>query len=343
MSMSGTIRSLSLGVGALACLVGATQPASAEESACRACSPECLRTLALLPEPHASDFPLLYSPRHDELTLEVGYVSSSLPMRSAVETTAMYSLALDDQRIAFGARAGVTAGRWGADDRGPVALGLGARFAIDLVRPMGDVLAVYAFLQGDFLLFADQGNDALRAALGLGVRIARAVALEASASPIVSLGGPFAGEDRVAGGFAVGLSLDFCAIGGWCNETPKAVSQVDRTQELYAEAAALAPADAPARGLLCSAVSTALDAGRYPARDGVDATEAFLNGVMENTSDAATRAKLALLVGHHHAWRKQLVDSREAQRCAAAEGRTLAEHDVYSPFPVEIRTYFGCD
>jgi hypothetical protein len=315
MSMSGTIRSLSLGVGALACLVGATQPASAEESACRACSPECLRTLALLPEPHASDFPLLYSPRHDELTLGVGYVSSSLPMRSAVETTAMYSLALDDQRIAFGARAGVTAGRWGADDRGPVALGLGARFAIDLARPMGDVLAVYAFLQGDFLLFADQGNDALRAALGLGVRIARAVGLEASAAPIVSLGGPFAGEDRVAGGFAVGLSLDFCAIGGWCNETPKAVSQVE----------------------------TALDAARYPARDGVDATEAFLNGVMENTSDAATRAKLALLVGHHRAWRKQLVDSREAQRCAAAEGRTLAEHDVYSPFPVEIRTYFGCD
>ena len=341
--MRGLVGSLAVGAGALAYLVGGARPAIAEETSCHTCSSECLRTVALLAEPSQSDFPLLYPPRHDELTLEVGYVGSSFPMRSAVETTAMYSLAFDDQKIAVGARAGVTAGRWGADDRGPVALGLGARFAIDLWRPMGDVVSVYSFVQGDFLLLANRGDDVLRAALGLGVRIARAVSLEASASPLVSLGAPFAGSDRVAGGFSVGLSLDFCALGGYCNEKPKAAAQVDWTQELYAEAAALAPRDLPTRTQLCSAVATALDAARYPAHDSIDATEAFLNGVVENTSDAVTRAKLEALVVHHRARRKQLVDRREAARCAAAEGRALAEQDAYSPFPVEIRTYFGCD
>ncbi len=311
-----------------------SRPASADPGSCKT---------DIAPQPQPTEFPLLYPPRHDELTLEAAYVASSLPLRSAFESTLMYSFAPFDQRLHVGARVGFVSGDWGADERGPVALGLGARVALDVWRPLSGILGVYALAQADVLLLAERGDDVLRPAIGAGVRVARAVGLEATFEPLISLGSPFAKGDSIAGGFGLGLSFDFCGIGGWCNETGPTTADVDLTPALYDAAAGITPTDPATHAVLCQAVEAALDPGHYAPHDDIDATEAFLRGLAENVTEPVLRAKLAALTAQHRALRQKLLASRNAARGAAAQDRVLAEHCLYSPLAVELRSQLGCD
>jgi hypothetical protein len=303
-------------------------------------------SIALLPEPHATAFPLLYSPRHDELTLEAGYLGSSFPVVSALETTLMYSFAPFDQRWHFGVRAGMTAGRWGSDERGPVGLGFGARVAEDFWRPMSGVLGIYWLAQADAILFAADGDPVLRPAAGLGLRVARALGLEGTFSPLVSLGEPFSGDSSFNGGFGIALHVDACAVFSFCNETAPSPTAVDLTPQLYSAAQGIALAYASEKPALCNAVELALDARQYPPIDQGDSTGAFLAGVAANVADPGLKAQLLALVAKHASLRDQLVNpktgSRVNARWAAQSSRSLVDECIYSPFPIEIRAAFGC-
>jgi hypothetical protein len=303
-------------------------------------------SIALLPDPHPTEFPLLYSPRHDELTLEAGYLGSSYPVVSALETTLTYSFAPFDQRWHFGLRAGLTAGRWGSDERGPVGLGLGARVAQDFARPLSGVLGIFWLAQADVILFAADGDPVLRPAAGLGVRVARALGLEGTFSPLISLGAPFSGNSAFNGGFGIALHVDFCAFASFCNETVPSPTTVDLTPQLYSAAQRIAVAYAAQKPALCSAVELALDASKYPPVDEGDSTGAFLTAVAENVSDPGLKAQLAALVAKHVSLRDQLVNpktgSRVNARWAAQSNHLLVNDCIYSPFPVEIRAAFGC-
>jgi hypothetical protein len=303
-------------------------------------------SIALLPEPHPTEFPLLYPPRHDELTLEVGYLGSSFPVVSAVETTLTYSLAPFDQRWHFGLRGGMTAGRWGSDERGPVGLGLGARVAWDFARPLSGVLGIYLLAQGDVILLAADGDPVLRPAAGLGIRVARSLGLEGTFSPLVSLGAPFSGDSRYNGGFGVAMHFDACAFFAFCNESVPSSTAVDLTPQLYSAAQSIARSYAAEKPALCNAVELALDARQYPPVDEGDSARAFLAAVAANVADPALKAQLQALVAKHDSLRDQLVNpktgSRVNARWAAQSDRLLVNECIYSPFPVEIRAAFGC-
>jgi hypothetical protein len=288
-----------------------------------------------------TEFPLLYSPREHELSFEAGYSASSFPLKSALDLTLMYSFAPFDQRLQLGARIGMTAGRWGADDRGPVALRAGARVTGDFARPLSGILDIYTFLQGDVLLLAHEGDDVLRPELGLGLRAGRVISFEAGFAPLVSLGAPFTRGDSVAGGFAFGISLDFCGLGSACNESVPTSKQVDYTQQLY-DAASNLTKDSIGTGL-CKAVSIALDGARYAPHDSVDATEAFLRGVAANETDASVKQGVEELARKHAVWRQKLVDNRDAGLEAQANGRVILQSCTYAPLPAELRTAMGCD
>jgi hypothetical protein len=327
-------------------LVSASFPAAAGDTG----STPTTCSVKALPDAHETDFPLLYSPRHDELTVEVGYLGSSFPFESSVETTLMYSFAPFDEQWHFGLRAGVNAGRWGSDDRGPVGLALGARVAADLARPLSGVLAVYAFGQADAIVLAKDGDPVLRPALGLGVRVVRAIGLEANGNAVFSLGDAFANGDRVAGGFGLALNVDICAFLSVCEETAPKPTTVDLTTSLYSAAAAIATQsqkNPAAQADLCKAVGVALDATRYPPSDPGDSTGAFIAGVQANVSDAALKAALHGLGELNASLRYQLVDpangSRIQSRLQAQKGHVLADECVYAPFPVELRAKLGCE
>jgi hypothetical protein len=282
----------------------------------------------------------------DELTLEAAYLGSSAPVKSAIEATLMYSLAPDDEVWHFGVRAGLTAGEWGADGRGPVGLSGGLRVAVDVARPMTSVLGLYLFGQADAIVLASSGDPVLRPALGLGLRAARTIGVEVAFEPLISLGAPFEGNDHVAGGFSFGLSFDFCAIGSWCQEPPQTQTDVDLTPAAYAAAQSLVPADVAGKQALCAAVNDALDAERHPPADANDPTATFLAVLVQDVPDPVLKKKLQGLADLHASSRAELLASRAEARKVAQEavpGRLLKDHCVYSPFPVELRTQFGCD
>jgi hypothetical protein len=307
-------------------------------------------SVALLPDPHKTDFPLLYQPRHDELTLEVGYLASSFPFESALETTLMYSFAPLDEVWHFGLRAGMNAGRWGSDERGPVGLALGARVAVDLRRPLNGLLAVYIFAQADTILLASDGDAVLRPAFGVGVRAARAIGLEVNGNTVIALGDPFANGDRVAGGFGVTLNFDLCVLGSFCDETPPKQTTVDLTSQLYQAAANVATRvqNNPTQHKdLCAAVDAALDASHHPSSDPGDSTGPFLQGLVTGVTDPALKSALSTLAQLHANLREQLVNptsgTRIQSRLAAQKGHVLVDDCVYSPFPVELRAQLGCE
>lgn len=307
-------------------------------------------SVVLLPDPHKTDFPLLYQPRHDELTIEAGYLGSSFPFESAVETTLMYSFAPLDEVWHFGLRAGMNAGRWGSDERGPVGLALGARVAVDLARPLNGVLAVYTFAQADAILLASEGDAVLRPALGLGVRAARAIGLEANGNTVIALGDAFANGDRLAGGLGVTLNFDLCTLGSFCDETPPQQMTVDLTSQLYQAAAHVATRvqnDPAQHKDLCAAVDAALDASHHPSSDPGDSTGPFLLGLAAGVSDPTLKNELSALVQLHAGLRDQLANptsgTRIQSRLAAQKGHVLVDDCVYSPFPVELRAQLGCE
>jgi hypothetical protein len=325
-----------VGSGLVLCLALLAVPGAAEEPGeqCR---------VDILPKAQETEFPLLYQPRHDELTLEARYLGSSLPVLSAVGFGLMYSFAPFDQQLHLGLRAGGTAGEWGSDRRHPIALTLGGRVAVDFLRPMNGVFDLYALVQADALLFAAHGDPVLRPGAGVGVRVVRTIGLELTFDPLVSLGTEFANGEKFVGGFGVGLSYDFCTFGGFCDEETHLVTEHDLTKKLYATVVTIAPKDEIKRQILCAAVAVALDATRYHPHDDIDSTEAFIRGIAENLTDPTLRADIEKLRTEHVAWRTQRAKSRAAARTAAAAGHDIAEHCVYEPFPQEIRATFGCD
>jgi hypothetical protein len=295
-----------------------------------------------LPAPNKTEFPLLYEPRHDELPIYVRYMGSSGPVLSALDFGLGYGFAPFDQRLHLGLTAGGTAGEWGSDRRGPIALTLGARVAVDVWRPMTGVIDMYLLLESQFLLLAKTGDPVLRPGAGLGFRVGRMIGIEATFNPLVSLGDSFAQGDEFEPGFGIGVSYDFCNVGTFCNETSRTMKEHDLTPEFYRAAGQIRPADAAKQAALCSAVVVALDAGRYRPRGKIDSTEAFLRGVEENLADPALKNAVHGLRDKHKQSRSDWSKSHDEERSRAADGLQIAEHCVYEPFPVELRSMFGC-
>lgn len=294
-----------------------------------------------LPVPNETEFPLLYAPRHDELTVEARYLGSWMPVLSALDFGVRYAFAPFDQRLHLGLKAGGTAGEWGSDRRGSFAFTGGLRVAYDFYRPMSGVIDTYMLVETDVLLFAERGDPVLRPGAGFGFRIGRMIGVEATFNPLVSLGKSFAKGEKFDGGFGIGVSYDLCTIGGACDETSRTPVENDLTPRLY-ELARHTKVDAAQQTMLCSAVERALDAGRYRPHDKIDSTEAFLRGVADNLTDPALRAEVQAITAKHVQLRTDWEESHRAERSALADGQHLADHCVYEPFPLELRTILGC-
>lgn len=316
-----------------ACLCASSAAGSGDDAQCK---------LERLPTPHETALPLLYEPRHDELVLDARYLGSYMPVVSAFDFGLRYSFAPFDQRLHLGVRVGGTAGEWGSDRRGPIALTVGARVAYDVRRFMTGVVDLYVLAEADVLLFSKYGDPVLRPGAGLGIRVGRTLGVEATFNPLVALGPAFAHGERIDGGFGIGLSYDLCTLGSFCNEESRTSVEHDLTPDMYAAVAAVKPAEIARQAALCDAVTRALDASRYRPHDKIDSTQAFLRGVEENLADATLRARVTALEKQHVTWRKAWEKSHATEREAAADGQELAEHCVYEPFPLEIAALFGC-
>jgi hypothetical protein len=295
-----------------------------------------------LPTPHATELPLLYEPRHDELTLEARYLGSSMPVVSAFDFGLRYSYAPFDQRLHLGLKAGGTAGEWGSDRRGPIALTLGGRVAFDFARLMTGVVDVYVLAETDALLLTKHGDPVLRPGAGLGVRVARQIGVEATFNPLIALGDAFRNREKFDGGFGIGVSYDLCTFGTFCDETSRTSTEHDLTPQFYAAATAVKPPEIARQAALCDAVAQALDASRYRPHDKIDSMDAFLRGVAENLTDKPLQDAVNALRDKHEAWRNDWTKSHDAERVAAADGHELTKHCVYEPFPLELKSLFGC-
>jgi hypothetical protein len=297
----------------------------------------------VLPAPHETEFPLLYEPRHDELTIYARYMGSYAPVLSAVDFGVGYGFAPLDQRLHLGLTAGGTAGEWGSDRRGPLALTLGARVAYDLWRKMTGVIDIYAVVESQFLLFSRTGDPVFRPGAGAGIRVGRMLGVEATFSPLVSLGDSFARGEKFDAGFGIGVSYDFCNLGSFCNETSRTMTEHDLTPKFYEAAAEIRPTDLTKQAALCKAVSLALDAGRYHPHDDIDSTEAFLRGLEANLDDLALKTAVHGLRAKHQTSRDDWNAGHDKERSAAADGLQIAEHCVYEPSPMELQSLFGCE
>ncbi|HVW25684.1 MAG TPA: hypothetical protein VHC69_09955 [Polyangiaceae bacterium] len=295
-----------------------------------------------LPTPHQTELPLLYEPRHDELTLEARYLGSWMPVVSSFDFGLRYSYAPFDQRLHLGLEAGGTAGEWGSDRRGPIALTIGGRVAYDFARLMTGVVDLYVLAEADALVLAKHGDPVLRPGVGLGLRVDRSIGVEATFNPLISLGDAFADGEKFDGGFGIGVSYDFCTLGTFCDEKSRTSIEHDLTPQFYAAAADVKPAEIVRQAALCDAVARALDAARYHPHDKIDSMDAFLRGVAENLTDKPLQDAVNALRNEHIAWLNDWTKSHEAERVAAADGHQLTEHCVYEPFPLELKSLFGC-
>jgi hypothetical protein len=245
------------------------------------------------------------------------------------------------QSVRLGLYAGLTFGHVGDESHAVVGGELGPRLRLSPL--INDFFDIYPILKTDLALAIKPWKSVFRPGLGVGVRVLRAVSLEATFDGLVAIGDPFAGGSRLAPGMTIALGFDWCAPYEACNRPPPPPpTQRSLTCELYAQASAVCKRSAQ-RAALCEAVAIALDANAVATAERFDAIDAFLEGMLEHAADATLKQELSALQVQHRKLLKKIDDAREAERKAAQHSAWLPVHCSYAPVAAELREAFGCD
>jgi len=285
----------------------------------------------------------VFPARTHEVWLDVGYFGDWNPHHHPVFAPGLelVPLVTADQRWRLGMRLGGALGSWGDDRHGWLSLDLGLRARASFV--MEDFFDVYAVAKGDGLMTLPRGPYfGARPGAGLGVRVARAVEVEATFDAALAIGATYTDSDpRFAPGFGVSVGFDMCFPDG-CARTVPPVVHKDFTCSIYERAVAVCSASAEERAELCDAVATAMDGTVSTPRQREDATAAFLRAVAEGVRTPALAARLEAMRAAHREMSRRRDAEDDAERAAARGGRTTVEHCAYAPYAAELRDAFGC-
>lgn len=332
------VRAIATSARLVAATVVATTPAVAGDAA--VCSD------AIVTPPAPTHFSA-YSPRIIEFWGKAGELGDWAPprtMRPAGYAGLEVALPFDaEQRLRLGLGADVTLGHWG-DDAHSI-LGLQTSLALRWSFAMDDIFDSYLLVRpADFQFAWDPWASVYRPGIGVGIRVARAVQLEASADALVALGGPFGDGERAAPGLDVTLGFDLCLVLSCNRASPPKASQKSLTCNLYNEATQSVCAAVPDRAALCAAVFTAMDANRPLGPDGAtirDPIDAFLLATEQLVAEPA-KSRFHDLRNTNGRLLGELDRAREKERIAAQGNAWLSDHCAYAPTAIELRDALGC-
>jgi hypothetical protein len=316
-------------------IASATTPAVADGATCN--------DKEVIP-PAPTQFPA-YGPRAFELWGKLGELGdwgSPGAMRPAGYLGAEGAFPFDEQRVRLSLGADLVLGHWGDDTHSLIGMQVSAAFRWSPF--MDDVFDGYLVVRpADFLFAWDPASTAYRPGVGVGVRVARSVQLEATGDALVALDGRFAGGERAAPGLDVTLGFDFC-LPLSCNQpAPAGPGQISLACNLYDEAQ-LVCQKVPDRSALCAAVFTAMDANRPLGADGKqaqDPIDAFLLATSELVAEPA-KSRITHLGQTNETLVERLEDAQRRERKAAQSGAKLVDHCSYAPTAIELRDAFGC-
>ena len=245
-------------------------------------------------------------------------------------------------RFRLGAFAGSQIGYWGDDVHGPFSFYFGARARLSYW--MGDVFDFYFMARADLPLTI-KGDAGFRPGAGLGLRIARAISVEATYDVLVPIGASFVNTEHasfVPIGMSLSLLFDAC-VG--CNRAEKKQVDHDMACRFYNSAKARAArADAAVKKELCDAVPAAMRACPDPlaASRVDDGMVTFLDGLRRATSSADARALVQHLIDYHAAMLYQWAEYEQEVSLATRDGHKLTERWTYAPVPGDLVDYLGC-
>jgi hypothetical protein len=243
-----------------------------------------------------------------------------------------------EQRLRPALFSGVKLGAYADEKHEPFAFVEGARFRYSPF--MWDVFDIYAVARTDVDL--DPGaSTVLRPGLGVGVRVARLLAVEATWDVMVPIDSTFIGTRHpsfVPYGISFGVLFDSCFK---CNRAAPPQVNRDLACRLYTAAAA----KKAAHGRICDAVRRAMTATPDPivaSRD-EDGTSTFLKALAAAVTGQDEKAEIGALVELHGNLLAQWARYEELSGNLAQNAQRLQERWTYAPVPAELRSYFGCD
>jgi hypothetical protein len=244
-----------------------------------------------------------------------------------------------DQRVRPAVFTGVKIGAWADETHGPFGFVEGARFRWSPL--MWDVFDVYLVARGDFDL--DPGASAVfRPGAGVGVRVARMLAVEATWDVSVPLRSSFAGTrypSFVPYGISFGALFDACF---GCNRAPVPQANRDLACQLYHAAARVNRANHKA---ICDALPVAMTATPDPlqASREQDGAGTFLQELAKAVASEDAKNEIRGLVTLHQKLLTDWTDYERKAASAAQRGLRLGERWTYAPVPGELRAFLGCD
>jgi hypothetical protein len=338
---------VSLGTVTLAATIvtGTTRASATPAAATPAAATPAVCNDTVVAQPAPTPFPA-YGPRVLELWIKAGELGDWAPpgtMRPAGYLGLEVARPFDaEQRFRLSLGADVVLGHWGDDAHS--LLGLQASLAFRWSFAMDDIFDSYLLARpADFLFTWSPSGSIYRPGIGLGVRVARAVQLEATADALVALDGPFADRQRAAPGLDITLGFDLCLVVGCNQPSPPQATQKSLTCNLYNEAQSVC-GRVPDRAALCAAVFAAMDANRPLGPEGAaihDPIDAFLLATQELVADSA-KSRIADLRQMNTRLLQELGEAQEKERRAAQGNTWLSDHCAYAPTAIELRDAFGC-
>jgi hypothetical protein len=245
-----------------------------------------------------------------------------------------------DDRWRFILDADLTAGAWGDQRHGTFfwehSGGLRFTFTNDPTILDGYVFATGGFMMGGFGNTAGTNMEiGSSTGGGVGVRVFRFIALEATSHWEYAAGTPFAAHDGTrtqhALDIGLGVRIDLCAFGSACTRKPRKQKVVDRTCGLYTVAKGVCARTAD-RAALCQTAASAIavreDTAPILARDAVSRFLDALN--VPSLRDANTCLDQ---------WREC---GREQERYFGRQDAQVDVRRMYSPYVLELLQALGC-
>ncbi len=246
----------------------------------------------------------------------------------------------DDQRVRPAFFSGVKVGGWADEVQGPFGFVEGARLRVSPF--MWDVFDLYVVGRGDIVVDPRAGT-LVRPGLGLGMRVARLLSIEATWDVTVPIGSTFEGTrhpDFIPYGVSFGALFDTCFQ---CNREAEAPVNRDLACRLYRAAATVGTG--PRHGPICDAIGRAMIAcpNLESASYDEDGANAFLEQLAKEVSRDDAKSDVRRLVELHAKLLAQWGQYELEAAAAARNKQRLKERWSYAPVPSELRAYLGCD